>query len=332
MVWPKLLKAACFVCAGLLVHVLWHTRPSQLNVTSGTELTEEEPLLHNFRDLASAHPSIRPCRLLRSGSPDDCPAAGVRMLTDDMKVRTHLDLRTSMEVKKCSAMHIAFSRGADGRKRLSGRHFALVDSKTKLRDLLRRKGCIWACHLCCLGCCFCQYTEAKRRMVLNALHVDTDTEQPAAFQPGDNEADVLLQSYKEMLRSPNMVRVLRAAADPENQPLLFSCSAGKDRTGTVAALLELALGLPRPAIVADYVASTGARKALEKMISSHLGPADTPRKQQEMEPLLASDSRTIEALLDHLDTAYGGPDAYFNSIGFTKEERTAFQAACLLTR
>ena len=53
----------------------------------------------------------------------------------------------------------------------------------------------------------------------------------------------------------------------------------------------------------------------EKMISSHLGPADTPRKQQEIEPLLASDPRTIEALLDHLGTEYGGPDAYFTSIG-----------------
>merc|ERR1712093_782645 len=115
-----------------------------------------------------------------------------------------------------------------------------------------------------------------------------------------------------------MVSVLRTAADPQNQPLLFNCSAGKDRTGTVAALLELALGVPRSAVVADYVASTRARGALEKMVSLQLGPSDTPRKRQEIEPLLASESQTIEALLDYLETEYGGPEEYFNTIGFTK--------------
>src|SRR3546814_12310423 len=39
-------------------------------------------------------------------------------------------------------------------------------------------------------------------------------------------------------------------------PLLINCSAGKDRTGVGAALILAALGVPRPTIVQDYLATT----------------------------------------------------------------------------
>ncbi len=43
--------------------------------------------------------------------------------------------------------------------------------------------------------------------------------------------------------------------EDERLPLLFHCSAGKDRTGFGAALLLTALGVPREAVVADYLAT-----------------------------------------------------------------------------
>jgi protein-tyrosine phosphatase len=42
-------------------------------------------------------------------------------------------------------------------------------------------------------------------------------------------------------------------------PLLIHCTAGKDRTGFVAALLLLALGVPLAAVYTDYLASNGSR-------------------------------------------------------------------------
>jgi protein-tyrosine phosphatase len=68
---------------------------------------------------------------------------------------------------------------------------------------------------------------------------------------------------------------------PERQPLLFHCSAGKDRTGVGAALILLALGLRRETIMADYVATdrlwrrdfsmpTGApRPLVEALLATH---------------------------------------------------------------
>ena len=38
--------------------------------------------------------------------------------------------------------------------------------------------------------------------------------------------------------------VIRRLIEPENRPLLFHCTGGKDRAGTCAALILLALGVP----------------------------------------------------------------------------------------
>jgi len=48
----------------------------------------------------------------------------------------------------------------------------------------------------------------------------------------------------------------RAIENEDNLPLMFHCSAGKDRTGLAAALLLSALGVDRATIMADYLAST----------------------------------------------------------------------------
>ena len=44
-------------------------------------------------------------------------------------------------------------------------------------------------------------------------------------------------------------------ADPGNTPLLFHCTAGKDRTGLAAALILYALGTDMPVIFDDYLES-----------------------------------------------------------------------------
>ncbi|MDG2428613.1 MAG: tyrosine-protein phosphatase [Acidimicrobiales bacterium] len=59
--------------------------------------------------------------------------------------------------------------------------------------------------------------------------------------------------------------VLELATDPDRQPLLFNCTAGKDRTGMVAALLLSLLGLDRSTVMADYLLSNEVRRPwLEK--------------------------------------------------------------------
>ena len=65
-------------------------------------------------------------------------------------------------------------------------------------------------------------------------------------------ADVPL-SYLWMV-DEQMARILRTIHEA-NGGVMYFCAAGKDRTGVVSALLQLEHGLPREAIIADYVQS-----------------------------------------------------------------------------
>ncbi len=82
-------------------------------------------------------------------------------------------------------------------------------------------------------------------------------------------------------------------------PLLFHCSAGKDRSGGAAALLLLALGVPRETVIEDYLLSQLEVEALRhdfllnpRHAAAHHDPA------RAWLPLIESDPDYIEALLD----------------------------------
>ena len=61
--------------------------------------------------------------------------------------------------------------------------------------------------------------------------------------------------YDEMveLRRANIVRAVELIADHVSEgPVLVHCTAGKDRTGIVVALVQAAIGVPLESIVEDY--------------------------------------------------------------------------------
>ena len=58
--------------------------------------------------------------------------------------------------------------------------------------------------------------------------------------------------------------LLRAAADPDQRPLVFHCSHGVHRTGTAAAILLSALGVPWETIREDYLLTNSLRAEQNK--------------------------------------------------------------------
>ncbi len=54
---------------------------------------------------------------------------------------------------------------------------------------------------------------------------------------------------------PLVGQALRLMADPNNRPFVIHCSAGKDRTAVIIALLLHILGIPQETILADYTLS-----------------------------------------------------------------------------
>lgn len=59
-------------------------------------------------------------------------------------------------------------------------------------------------------------------------------------------------SIKDPLYQQNMAQAIQVFADENNYPILFHCAIGRDRTGTLAAVLEAFLGADRDDITTDY--------------------------------------------------------------------------------
>lgn len=73
------------------------------------------------------------------------------------------------------------------------------------------------------------------------------------------------EAYRSMvLQNPRVLREFFAMlARPESYPVLYHCSAGKDRVGILTALLLDALGTPRSVIMDDYLQSQRNSPKLE---------------------------------------------------------------------
>ena len=106
-------------------------------------------------------------------------------------------------------------------------------------------------------------------------------------------------------------------------PLLFNCSVGKDRTGVGAALILAVLGVPREAIVQDYLL-TNDYADFSRMMKR--GGAESERYNavgaDVLKPLLAADADYLEAMFDSLDRDHGGLDAYLRGLGVDAAAKT----------
>lgn len=100
--------------------------------------------------------------------------------------------------------------------------------------------------------------------------------------------------------------------------VLFHCSAGKDRTGLVAALILSVAGVPEAEILEDYaMTETVARPLLAMLREGALGRGTDPNL---VDSTLASRPMTMRRALDHLHGVYGGPEAYMRAIGLDDGE------------
>ena len=59
-------------------------------------------------------------------------------------------------------------------------------------------------------------------------------------------------SVKDPVFQKNMAEVFKVLADENNYPTIFHCAIGRDRTGTLAAILEILLGATEKDVFADY--------------------------------------------------------------------------------
>ncbi|MCI4061675.1 tyrosine-protein phosphatase [Micromonospora sp. R77] len=90
---------------------------------------------------------------------------------------------------------------------------------------------------------------------------------------------------------------VRLAARERNLPLLFHCSAGKDRTGWLAVVLLTALGVDDAAIRDDYLRHNELTVSLREVLLDAM-----TRRQPDLDP--AAVRPVLEVRPEYLDAAY----------------------------
>jgi protein-tyrosine phosphatase len=104
---------------------------------------------------------------------------------------------------------------------------------------------------------------------------------------------------------------LRDLADAERLPLLFHCTAGKDRAGFAAALALLAVGVPREAVMRDYLLTNGYSERHTRRTLRLIHWASLFRAEPEsVRPLFEARPEYLQAAFDAIDAKYGGVERY----------------------
>jgi protein-tyrosine phosphatase len=105
---------------------------------------------------------------------------------------------------------------------------------------------------------------------------------------------------------------------PGSRPLLFHCASGKDRTGIAAAIVLLALDVPRATVLEDYAISNFQRRPIDLFTAGASAPA--------VEQVMAANPRYLEAAFKAMEEASGSIQAYLAELGLDSEARRHLRA------
>ncbi|WP_277207832.1 tyrosine-protein phosphatase [Isoptericola croceus] len=156
--------------------------------------------------------------------------------------------------------------------------------------------------------------DVARVVGLPVLTGATRTERAGDVAPFD-----LGRFYVELLRGPGAAYLadgVRAVAR-EDGPVLVHCTAGKDRTGVLVAIVLTLVGVERPRIITDYVRTDPNMPG----IIARARPAHRTREAEAhvlaaLPPeLLTAPPHAIEAVLDVLAAYDGGAAGWFAAQG-----------------
>lgn len=129
----------------------------------------------------------------------------------------------------------------------------------------------------------------------------------------------MMRLYEGIAFRENLLPMLRtyfAALQRAPQPSLVHCVAGKDRTGFAVALAQHVLGVPRDAIVADYMLTNQAGN-IERRIAQG---ADAIRGRygniddDTIRTLMGVEEDYIVTALDRAEAAHGSIDGYLEAV------------------
>ena len=145
-----------------------------------------------------------------------------------------------------------------------------------------------------------------------------------AFAPGDIDRlmasapegyDVPRVLYRRMLTGNKAFKELFRALEAGETPILFHCSAGKDRTGVAAMLILLALGASDETICADYAQTNVCRRAeIEAVMQEHADEiAADPSCRNHYYRMAGVEPELAPFVLDTIRSQFGSAENYLEA-------------------
>lgn len=144
----------------------------------------------------------------------------------------------------------------------------------------------------------------------------------------DNYAAPYRAIFRFLIDTVCATELRRATGAAEaREAVLFHCTAGKDRTGWMAALLLSALQVPFDTILGDFMLTNQylVRPADAVNYMGGLG-----MDEESMNVLWTVDPRYLTSAFDYVNTSYGGVEAYLEQkVGLSGQDIETLRAALL---
>ena len=132
---------------------------------------------------------------------------------------------------------------------------------------------------------------------------------------GGDVVERLSTTYQWLVHNsgPRVAAAINAIAAADGNAAVFHCSAGKDRTGMLAALILEVLGVDPETIKSDYLLTNQAVDGILRRIKA-MQPQASPTTQS-----LAAQPIAFQRFHDTLHQEYGGAESYLQRHGVTPE-------------
>ncbi len=143
------------------------------------------------------------------------------------------------------------------------------------------------------------------------------------FQPGDTAEQTrtrMANVYGDFaFRASDQFATVFQQLKSDHLPLLYHCTAGKDRTGVFSALLLLTLGVPKQTVLEDYaltnqyLGTDPNSPAMQKMMKASGSSGASAMAQltpEQRKAAMMADPMYLDTTLHHIDEKYGTFEKY----------------------
>ncbi|MEV8095825.1 tyrosine-protein phosphatase [Kitasatospora sp. NPDC085879] len=148
----------------------------------------------------------------------------------------------------------------------------------------------------------------------NAL-ADRDADKQRALLGGGRAEAMMVGLYRwfvtDTVARDRFATLIRLLAEPDGTPLLFHCSAGKDRTGWAAALVLTALGVDRDTVYTDYLLTNERSAAIVEHVVDSFGTRGLMKEPALLLPIFHADRAYLDAAFEEVAAGWESFDDFW---------------------